>query len=138
MEHLEEFLGQYVITALWCGIERPENDPEKDTDKLYDVPQDKLAPETLETMRRDCERFLKDAAPHIEAAIATGEVSYGPDCCDEWERAGHDFWLTRNGHGAGFWDGDWPEPQAKILTDLSKARGERDLYMGDDGRVHCF
>ena len=21
----------------------------------------------------------------------------------------HDFWLTRNGHGAGFWDGDWPE-----------------------------
>lgn len=20
------------------------------------------------------------------------------------EQAGHDFWLTRNGHGAGFWD----------------------------------
>lgn len=25
----------------------------------------------------------------------------------ECERIGHDFWLTRNGHGAGFWDGDW-------------------------------
>jgi hypothetical protein len=23
---------------------------------------------------------------------------------DNIEQAGHDFWLTRNGHGAGFWD----------------------------------
>lgn len=25
------------------------------------------------------------------------------------EQAGHDFWLSRNGHGAGFWDRDPPE-----------------------------
>jgi len=23
---------------------------------------------------------------------------------DQIEQAGHDFWLTRNGHGTGFWD----------------------------------
>ena len=28
---------------------------------------------------------------------------------DQCERIGHDFWLTRNGHGAGFWDGDWDD-----------------------------
>jgi hypothetical protein len=47
--------------------------------------------------------------------------------------AGHDFALTRNGHGAGFWDGDWPEPAATELTKLSKEYGEVDLYVGDDG-----
>ncbi len=27
---------------------------------------------------------------------------------DQTLLAAHDFWFTRNGHGAGFWDGDWP------------------------------
>lgn len=33
---------------------------------------------------------------------------YSRICCylsdDHIEQAGHDFWLTRNGHGTGFWD----------------------------------
>lgn len=32
---------------------------------------------------------------------------------------GHDFWLTSAGHGAGFWDGDWPT-YGDRLTELSK------------------
>lgn len=47
----------------------------------------------------------------------------------------HDFWLTRNGHGAGFWDrglGDVGEE----LTQVAKAYGSADLYVGDDGKVH--
>ena len=24
----------------------------------------------------------------------------------DWVKAGHDLWLTRNGHGTGFWDRD--------------------------------
>jgi len=31
------------------------------------------------------------------------------------------------GHGAGFWDGDYPEPQGKLLTELSKTFGEFDF-----------
>ena len=38
--------------------------------------------------------------------------------------AGHDFWLTRNGHGAGFWDGDWPAFQGEMFTNISKSFGE--------------
>ncbi len=56
----------------------------------------------------------------------------------EWDvlgQAGHDFWLTRNGHGCGFWDGDWPEPQASLLTQASKAFGGVDPYVSDDGEV---
>ncbi|OQM74930.1 hypothetical protein [Manganibacter manganicus] len=49
--------------------------------------------------------------------------------------AGHDFWLTRCRHGAGFWDGDWPEPAATILDNAAKAFGNADLYIGDGGKV---
>ncbi len=34
---------------------------------------------------------------------------------DNIEQAGHDFWLTRNGHGAGFWDR--PEIYGKLNSE---------------------
>jgi hypothetical protein len=49
-------------------------------------------------------------------------------------QGGHDFWLTRNGHGAGFWDGDWPEEVGKRLTEASKKYGEVYLYV-QDGKI---
>jgi hypothetical protein len=57
---------------------------------------------------------------------------------EQWSgaaRAGHDFWLTRNGHGAGFWDrglGDLGER----LSKAAKVYGEVYLYPGDDGKVY--
>jgi hypothetical protein len=50
--------------------------------------------------------------------------------------AAHDYWLTRNGHGCGFGDGDWPEPQATKLDLASRAVGEYHLYLGHDGKVY--
>ena len=42
--------------------------------------------------------------------------------------AGHDFFLTRNGHGAGFWDrGD--DACLTRLTDAAKVCGEADPYL---------
>ena len=38
-------------------------------------------------------------------------------------QAAHDFWLTRNGHGAGFWDGDWPI-YGEMFTKISESFGE--------------
>lgn len=49
---------------------------------------------------------------------------------------GHDFWLSRNGHGAGFFDRGnedvWDE-----LQDAAKKFKEVDLYLGDDGKIHA-
>jgi hypothetical protein len=49
----------------------------------------------------------------------------------ELARAGHDFWLTRNGHGAGFWDGDWPV-YGDLFTKIAKGYGEVDAHYGSD------
>ena len=48
-----------------------------------------------------------------------------------------DFWLTRNGHGAGFWDGDRKAPHSDKLTELSKSFGQVDLFVGDDSRIYA-
>lgn len=52
----------------------------------------------------------------------------------DWSQIGHDFWLTRNGHGAGFWDR--PEVYgplgSKWLTAMAQACGEHYAEFIDD------
>lgn len=120
---MRAFLDAYIQTALWSTMDdRTVGSP---LDDNYG-PED-LAPETLAAMRRDCEAFVHANADDIDAWEGQGDAD---------ARAGHDFWLTRNGHGAGFWDGDWPEPQASRLTAASEVAGEVYLYVGDDGRIY--
>jgi hypothetical protein len=81
------------------------------------------------------------------------QTSFGELIVDDPSRAGHDFWLTRNGHGAGFWDGDWDSPLPEgcplvddcdkpydsvgdYLTDMSRPYGEVNLCVGDDGKIY--
>lgn len=86
-----------------------------------------LAPATLAAILSDCAAF--------QASRAWADAMEDFSGCDE-ANGGHDFWLTRNGHGAGFWDGAWHEPHASALTKAAKAFGPRDAYLGDDGKVH--
>lgn len=80
-----------------------------------------LSAEALRQIVEDCKAFQDSNADDI-----------GPDSA----QAGHDFWLTRNRHGAGFWDGDWDGDVGKRLTECSHAYGECYLYVGDDGLIY--
>jgi hypothetical protein len=53
-------------------------------------------------------------------------------------QAGHDFWMTRNGHGCGFWDGDWSDNYSDRFTLGSNKYGHVDVELGDDGEIHLF
>lgn len=92
-----------------------------------------LAPRALEAIVADCARFQAVNAILLESA-------YRRDGYDA-ARAGHDYWLTRNGHGAGFWDRD--ELAEDDLGDrLAAACGfktefdQMDAYAGDDGKIY--
>lgn len=127
MVQFDEFTAAYVETALWTSADVVEG--------IYDTTSiDDFAPETIDKIISDCKRFQADNADDLDDDNC---LSYGPDFGPAG-RAGHDFWLTRNGHGAGFWDGDWKEPAASRLTEASKAFGETDLYVGDDGLLYLF
>jgi hypothetical protein len=87
----------------------------------FDVDDD-LDDAAVQTMRADCEAFMK-----AEWAFV----------CDlDPAQVGGDFWLTRNGHGTGFWDRGHPDWLGRHLTDAAKAYSSADLYMGDDGRIY--
>jgi hypothetical protein len=47
---------------------------------------------------------------------------------------GMDFWLTRNRHGAGFFDHSYDNEQQ--LTTAAQNLKEVDLYIGDDHKLH--
>lgn len=86
----------------------------------------------LERIAVDCAKFEEQMGETIDAASCQrGSGEY-----NQREQAAHDFWMTRNGHGVGFWDGDWSEPEAGILTQAAKAFGEVWPYLGDDGLIY--
>ena len=47
------------------------------------------------------------------------------------EQFGHDFALTRNGHGAGFWDRGLGE-LGTVLSDWARTYGSTDVYLNKD------
>lgn len=124
---LSDFAAAYIVAALWSSTD-DEGEP---LDSNYD--ESDLAPETLAKMKADCREFFIAN----ESAILCDGGPTGPDGTSQAGMAGHDFWLTRCGHGAGFWDGDWPEPHGAALTAAAEAFGNVDLYLGDDGRIYA-
>lgn len=117
---LERFAEAYVRAALWSS----GDDDGEPLDREHDVRN--IAPATLARMRVDCATFLTANAARVDAGAFA----------DNAAQAGHDFWLNRNGHGCGFWDGDWPEPAAAELSRAAQRFGEFNLYVGDDGKIH--
>lgn len=116
---LDIFTRQYIATALWSSNDESTPDGGEPMDKNYSI--EDIHPDTLAAMVADCAKFQEENAA---------------DIADDLSQAGHDFWLTRNGHGSGFWDGEWPEAGDR-LTEASKAYRQVDLYIGDDGKVYA-
>lgn len=118
MQTFDNFLQAYIVAALWSSTDGSTPEGGDFLDENYGP--DDLAPETLEKMKADCDVFQTENATDIEG-------------CEE--QAGHDFWLTRCRHGAGFWDGDWPEAGDRLTAACHKF-GEVNLYVGDDGLIY--
>jgi hypothetical protein len=113
---LDIFTISYIETALWSETDDSGNA----LDDNFDV--DDIADETLAEMIEDCQQFQTN-----NAALLAGLDA---------KNTGHDFWLTRNRHGAGFWDGDYSDAIGKALTEASHVWGEFNLYIGDNGKVY--
>jgi hypothetical protein len=106
-EQLATFVQQYIYTLKWS-----ECDP--DTGENFEL--DDLSEEAEKEIEADCWDFFDAQYDYIKDVPAS---------------AGHDFALTRNRHGAGFWCGEWGE-HGDALTDAAHAYGTQGLYLGDD------
>jgi hypothetical protein len=121
------FLDAYIECALWSSNDESTPQGGEPFDANYSA--EDIAPETLQRMREDCEAFQRDNA-ELLAQVPQRRAEWTAD-----EQNGHDFWLTRNGHGAGFWDRGYGA-LGRQLTDACRPWGSFDLYLGDDGLIH--
>jgi hypothetical protein len=98
-----------------------------------------VTPNSEESMQgKDVDDVSFDLARQLIHDCAIFEAAHGQDIDSAYASAGHDFWLTRNGHGAGFWDGDWPKGEGERMDATSKAFGECEIYAGDDGLLYAM
>jgi hypothetical protein len=116
---LASFVRGYISCALWTATD--ENGTPFDH---IGLDESDLTREAREIMTADCARFLNANWSDLVAAL-----SLPFDC------AGHDYWLTRNHHGAGFWDRGLGDVGQR-LTEAAHADGEQGLYIGSDGRIY--
>lgn len=110
-EDFEAFVSGYLECALWSSTDESDDSGGRPLDDTYDV--DAFTRRAIADARRDCRGFM--GLPGVRAALeATGA---------DYSRHGHDFWLTRNGHGAGFWDRGYAPDVDKTLTDAAHSYG---------------
>lgn len=151
---LNQILMGYIESALWTEEEnlkdqqsteyknyfRDDEDDEEDDDleKLIRISQKKnqkslrnFVEEDIEDNSRiqaylDIKKFIEFAGfESIKEAIIENGL----------ERLGHDIWLTRNGHGAGFFDHGYSDETEKSLMNASKKIGSVDMFIDNNEKI---
>lgn len=139
---LDTLTQAYLEAVLFTEEEQPEEEG------LQNPSFDDFSPEAIEEAKADCEKLqtqyknllaLAYSSPAQYAASTNPERGTITDSYGE-EQAGHDLWLTRNGHGAGFWD----RGLGVVGEKLSELCGYKkdcpfppvDCYLGDDGKIY--
>jgi hypothetical protein len=109
-KNVDIILHHYLTCALWAdGL-----DSEYETSDITE--------KSKEHAKKDIEKFLAVVGDSAEDITE--------------DMLGHDIWLTRNGHGAGFFDRGYDPEIEKVLTNAAQALKEDYIYDGDDGRVY--
>ena len=135
MHDLQATVDGYVECALWSTRDYGKLDEQGNSpnlDESYDYGD--LPPDLLAEIVRDCRDFV--AANEADLTLYCDRLDYGP------EQVGHDLWLTRERHGAGFWDRYYGKDEKLLLalarlTEAAHAMGEfgdelNDGLIGDE------
>lgn len=105
------FIESYLKAAVWC-------EQAEDLD---------FSEEALKTATDDCYRFV---GLMVLADLWDKALEY-----KNQDDIAYDFWLTRNGHGAGFWDGDYGDIGDDITKLVKDNFGTQWVFTGDDGEL---
>lgn len=111
MNIFQKFVGGYVDAMIWA--DKPEDESWSTLD---------ISVEGWAQIKADCQKFFNAKANLVKA--------------DDVRQAGIDFWLTRQGHGAGFWDGDWGDIGDDLTDYTNKNFPQLWPYTGDDGLIY--
>jgi len=113
---LDRFTRGYLEAALWTSDPDPGSGEWAESD-WWNI--DAIDPASLAQAVADCAAFQSDNRADLDEVSDTYHV--------DDSRHGHDFWLTRNHHGAGFWDRGYGTLGARLTT-ASHAYGSVDVF----------
>jgi hypothetical protein len=115
MNNFTKFETSYIEAMLWSSID----DIGEPLDSRFTISD--LSDELIERIKLDCNFFISKADTLLDG------IGY--------DQAGHDFWPTRNRHGAGFWDRGLSGVGDKLTT-LSHGFGEVFIYESE-GKLYA-
>ena len=115
----EQVLNSYLSALIWSETDE-HGDPLDAEHGISD-----LTTHAQAQSQSDVDSFLSTHAEDIRKALSTGYTL---------DNVGHDFALTRNHHGAGFWDRGLGS-LGIALTAASDPFGEAHLFVDADGRL---
>ena len=142
---LRAFIGGYIEAALWTTSigsdfaaahnEKSGEDWREDSSMMdFGFTESDLSADCLERVEEECRAFCE--SNYADLLLYADGRTYDPSQGDAWDYAGHDFLLTRDGHGAGFWDRGLGE-LGERLSDNARPYGESGFYVGDDETIYC-
>lgn len=130
-EDINEILKGYISAALWTEQENLVFDyltnfiHNLDKKNIDSFTFDDFHSDSILDAYVDIKTFIRYAG---DDAILEAKIEYG------LFRLGMDIWLTRNGHGAGFFDHNY-ENNDKLLYAAKKLK-PKNIYIGDDEKLH--
>jgi len=122
---VDDFTHGYLKCVEWLLPEETD----KRGEVIGPVPHDRMTGFSRDAVRkavRDCKMFQHDNAADL--------VTFCDVTNRDMDSAGQDFFLTRNHHGAGFWDRGAGEI-GKRLSDAAHGYGETYEYLTRRGRL---
>lgn len=124
------FFDAYLAAALWSSIIDEGEQQDGRNGDFFDAhfSISEFSEEALQTLRAHAFSFWSRMWFYLDHE--EGRKGEKPDST----KAGHDFWLTQNGHGAGFWDGDYPT-YGETFTKLAKCYPEINLFVTEENEV---
>ena len=113
----EAFRDGYIDAMVWANVCPAKDGIETEADGS------ELSDQAVKILTDQADDFLDETTvPLIERACEVEGYDYG--------HAGHDFALTRNHHGAGFWDRGLPDTVGEDLTEIAHGYGDAYIFAG--------
>jgi hypothetical protein len=148
-EDIKKIIKGYIDCALWTEEETLRDEYVGDDD-MFNGEEDDDEIERLSRLsanlnsknfdsftREDMEdnsviKVYEDVKKFVEMATSAVRVAVDEHGA---EQVGHDLWLSRNGHGAGFFDRGYDDEVEEMLMSSAKKLGGVDLYINDNVKL---
>jgi hypothetical protein len=147
---INKILKGYLECALWTEEERlkedmPNIDFNEDDNKMDEI--EKIIHLNDSLNRKSFDFFTKEDIDVDSLIDAYSDIKKfiefaGKEAIDYainergLERLGHDIWLTRNHHGAGFFDHSYDDDIENKLTQAAYKLKEINLFVGDNYKLY--